>query len=130
MSRQIAHGTVWFPEPVKTRVLGLMKAQSSAARSAYQAIHKHGLKGNYVKQYVKRNFMSSLNQRYISDAVSRVAAIEDKGVLFGCKQAWKDMREGKLSKEAWQKSEKSGLSVAELIRRAVDAFLETRGEKV
>jgi putative resolvase len=29
-----------------------------------------------------------------------------------------------------QKSEKSGLSVAELIRRAVDAFLETRGEKV
>jgi IS605 OrfB family transposase len=102
MSRQIAHGTVWFPEPVKTRVLGLMKAQSSAARSAYQAIHKHGLKGNSVKQYVKRNFMSSLNQRYISDAVSRVAAIEDKGVLFGCKQAWKDMREGKLSKEAWQ----------------------------
>lgn len=102
MSRQIAHGTVWFPEPVKTRVLGLMKAQSSAARSAYQAIHKHGLKGNSVKQYVKRNFMSSLNQRYISDAVSRVAAIEDKGVLFGGKQAWKDMREGKLSKEAWQ----------------------------
>lgn len=102
MSRQVAHGTIYFPEPAKARVLDLMKAQSSAARSAYQAIHKHGLKGNAVKQYVKRNFMDTLNQRYISDAVSRVAAIEDEGVLFGGKQAWKDMREGKLSKEAWQ----------------------------
>lgn len=102
MSRQIAHGTVWFPEPVKTRLLDLMKAQSSAARSAYQAIHKHSLKGNSVKQYVKRNFMSSLNQRYISDAVSRVAAIEDDGVLFGGKRAWKDMQAGKLVKEEWQ----------------------------
>jgi len=102
MSRQVAHGEVWFPEQVKVRVLDLMKAQSSAARSAYQAVHKHGLKGNAVKQYVKRNFMDMLNQRYISDAVSRVAAIEDEGVLFGGKQAWEDVREGKLSKEAWQ----------------------------
>jgi IS605 OrfB family transposase len=102
MSRQVAHGVVWFPEPVKTRVLDLMKAQSSAARSAYQAIHKHGLKGNAVKQRVKCNFMDLLNQRYISDAVSRVAAIEDEGVLFGGKQAWKDMQSGKLSKEEWQ----------------------------
>lgn len=102
MSRQVAHGEVWFPEQVKVRVLDLMRAQSSAARSAYQAIHKHGLKGNAVKKHVKRNFMASLNQRYISDAVSRVAAIKDEGVLFGGKQAWKDMREGKLSKEEWQ----------------------------
>ena len=102
MSRQVAHGAVWFTEPVKARVLALMKAQSSAARSAYQAIHKHGLKGNAVKQHVKRNFMTSLNKRYISDAVSRVAAIEDEGVLFGGKQAWKDMQSGKLSKEEWQ----------------------------
>jgi IS605 OrfB family transposase len=43
-----------------------------------------------------------LNQRYISDAVSRVTAIEDEGVLFGGKQAWKDMQSGKLSKEEWQ----------------------------
>jgi IS605 OrfB family transposase len=102
MSRQVVHGTVWFPEPVKARVLDLMKAQSSAARSAYQAIHKHGLKGNAVKKYVKRNFMASLNQRYISDGVSRVAAVEDEGVLFGGKQAWKDLQRGKLSKERWQ----------------------------
>lgn len=103
MSRQVAHGEVWFPEQVKVRVLDLMKAQSSAARSAYQAVHKHGLKGNAIKQYVKRNFMGTLlNQRYISDAVSRVAAIKDEGVLFGGKQAWKDMQAGKLSKEAWQ----------------------------
>jgi len=102
MSRLVAHGKVWFPEQVKVRMLDLMNAQSSAARSAYQAAHKHGLKGNAVKQYVKRNFMDTLNQRYISDAVSRVAAIEDEGVLFGGKQAWKDMREGKLSKEEWQ----------------------------
>jgi len=102
MSRRVAHGMAWFTEPVKVRVLDLMKAQSSAARSAYQAIHKHGLKGNAVKQYVKRNFMASLNQRYISDAVSRVAAIEHEGVLFGGKQAWKDMQSGRLSKEEWQ----------------------------
>jgi len=36
MSRHVAHGVVWFPESVKVRVLDLMKAQSSAARSAYQ----------------------------------------------------------------------------------------------
>lgn len=102
MSRQVAHGTVYFPEPAKVRALDLMKAQSSAARSVYQAIHKHGLKGNAVKQYVKSDFMGLLNQRYISDAVSRVAAIEDEGVLFGGKRAWKDMQSGKLSKEEWQ----------------------------
>jgi IS605 OrfB family transposase len=62
--REVAHGTVWFPDPIKTRILDLMKAQSSAARSAYQAIHKYGLKGNAVKQYVKRNFMSLLNHQY------------------------------------------------------------------
>lgn len=101
MSRQVAHGVVWFTEPVKARVLDLMKAQSSASRSAYQAIHKHGLNGNTVKQRVKRNFMGLLNQRHISDAVSRVAAIEDEGVLFGGKQAWKEMQSGKLSKEEW-----------------------------
>lgn len=102
MSRQVAHGVVWFTEPVKARVLDLMKAQSSAARSAYQAIHKHGLKGNAVKQYVKRNFMSLMNQRYISDAVSRVNAIEDENVLFGGKQSWADMRAGALAKEGWR----------------------------
>ena len=102
MSRQVAHGVVWFSEQAKDRVLGLMKSQSSAARSAYQAIHKHELKDNAVKQYVKRKFMASLNQRYISDAVSRIAAIEDEGVLFGGKQAWKEMQSGRLSKEEWQ----------------------------
>jgi IS605 OrfB family transposase len=102
MSRQVAHGVAWFPEPVKARVLDLMKAQSSAARSAYQAIRKHGLRGNAVKQRVKCNFMALLNQRYISDAVSRVAAIKDEGVLFGGKQAWKDMQAGTLSKKEWQ----------------------------
>lgn len=102
MSSQVAHCTVWFSEPIKARVLALMKAQSSAARSAYQAIHKHSLRGNSVTQYVKRNFMASLNQRYISDAVRRVVAIKDEGVLFGGKQAWKKMQSGSLSKEEWQ----------------------------
>ena len=36
MSRHVAHGVVWFPESVKVRVLDLMKAQSSAARSVNQ----------------------------------------------------------------------------------------------
>jgi len=109
MSRQVAHGTVWFHEQAKVRVLDLMKAQSSAARSAYQAIHKHVLKGNAVKQYVKKNYMGLLNQRYVADAVSRVAAIEDESVLFGGKQAWMDMRTGKLSKKEWQERRNSQL---------------------
>jgi len=100
--RKIVHGIVWFPESVKVRILDLMRAQSSAARSAYQAAHKYGLRGNSVKQYVKRNFMTRLNQRYIADAVSRVSAVKDDGALFGGKQAWKDMQVGKLSKDAWQ----------------------------
>jgi len=100
--RRVAHGVVWFIESAKARVLYLMKAQSSAARSAYQASHKHGLKGNAIKQYVKRNFMASLNQRYISDAASRAAAIGNNGALFGGKKAWADMRAGIITAVEWQ----------------------------
>ena len=100
--RRVAHGIAWFDELTKQQVLGLMKLQSSASRSAYQAIHKHGLRGNEVKKYVKRNYMRSLNQRYVSDAVSRVVAIKDDNALFGGKDAWKDMRSGLIAKEEWQ----------------------------
>lgn len=100
--RRVAHGVVWFSEPTKNIVLSLMRAQSSASRSAYQAIHKHGLKGNAVKQYIKRNFMKFLNQRYIADAVSRVLSLEDNHVLFGGKKLWEDLQIKRRSKEDWQ----------------------------
>ena len=54
---KIAHGSVWFKPEVEVRILELMKFQSSALRSAYQAITKHKLKFNDLKNYVKRNYV-------------------------------------------------------------------------
>jgi len=97
--RMVAKGVVWFedPEPIHR----LMRSQCSAMRSAYQAIHKHGLKGNDVKVHIKQNYMDDLNQRYISDAVSRAKSIRQKGAIFGGKKAWDDLRSGRLSKDDW-----------------------------
>jgi len=68
--RRVAHGQVWFsnPEPI----LELCQLQCSATRSAYQAIHKHGLKNNDVKKYVKKNYMQTLNQRMMTFASPRL----------------------------------------------------------
>jgi len=97
--RMVAKGVVWFedPEPIHR----LMRSQCSAMRSAYQAIHKHGLKGNDVKIRVKQNHMAGLNQRYVSDAVSRAKGIRHDGVIFGGKKAWKDLISGLISKDDW-----------------------------
>lgn len=100
--RIVAHGTVWFDELTEQRVLELMRAQSSASRSAYQAIHKHHLVGNDVKKYVKKNYMTLLNQRYIADAVSRVAAIENDKVVFGGRKLWDDLISGDIAAEEWR----------------------------
>lgn len=43
---KVAHGSVWFKPEVEVRILELMKFQSSALRSACQAITKHKLKLN------------------------------------------------------------------------------------
>ena len=102
MSRIVAHGEAWFAHEDQMKVMALMRAQSSSARAAYQAIHKHGLKGNDVNLYVKKHFMSLLNQRYISDAVSRIKGIRCESALFGGKGAWRRMLSGSISKEEWR----------------------------
>ena len=85
--RRVSHGQVWFsnPEPI----LELCQLQCSATRSAYQAIHKHGLKGNDIKNYVKKNYMQALNQRYVADACSIASGINQDNSIFGGKRAWK-----------------------------------------
>lgn len=100
--RIVAHGEVWFPKEVVPRILELMKLQCSATRSAYQAIHKHGLSGNTIKQYVKRHYFPELNQRYVADACVVAFGIKQEGVLFGGRRAWERLRTGTLSKADWQ----------------------------
>lgn len=97
--RMGAKGIVWFedPEPIHR----LMMIQCSATRSAYQAIHRLGLRGNDVKVHLKANYMGDLNQRYISDAVSRAKGIRHDGVIFGGKRVWRDLVSGLLSKDEW-----------------------------
>ena len=100
--RRVAHGSVFFSPDVEPQVLRLMKLQCSAVRSAYQAVYKHGLEGNAVKNHVKRNFMVDLNQRYVSDACTRASQVTQKGALFGGKREWEKLRTGLISKEDWQ----------------------------
>ena len=103
---KIAHGSVWFKPEVEVRILELMKFQSSA----YQAITKHKLKFNDVKNYVKKNYMSSLNQRYIADACcsANLYAVNE-GVCFGGKKNWQELTAGNLPKNEWQSIRNSQL---------------------
>jgi len=105
--RRVVHGQVWFydPEPI----LELCQLQCSATRSAYQSIHKHNLKGNDVKKYVKKNYMQALNQRYISDACSIASGINQDNSIFGGKRAWKLMNNGVISKEEWKSRRNNSL---------------------
>lgn len=98
--RLAAKGVVWFEDPAP--IHRLMLLQSSAMRSAHQAIRKHGLRGNDVKVHLKTHYMDELNQRYISDAVSRAKGIKHDGVIFGGKRAWKDLVNGNITKDEWQ----------------------------
>ena len=106
---KVAHGIAFFKEDVKARVLELMKLQCSAMRSAYQAIHKHKLTGNEVRKYVKRNYMKSLGQRYLNDAVTRASMLVQDNALFGSKKRWKQLLSGELEKGAWQQQRNSQL---------------------
>ena len=89
--RLAAEGVVWFQDPQP--IHRLMKIQSSAMRSAYQAIHKHGLKDNDVKVHIKKRYGEELNGRYISDAVSRSKGIKQPNAIFGDKKNWKNAGE-------------------------------------
>ena len=99
-TRMVAKGVVWFED--SKPIHRLMRSQCSATRSAYQAAHKHHLRGNDVKVYVKRNYMDELNQRYVSDAVSRASSIRHENVIFGGRKSWDDLRSGILSKDDWK----------------------------
>lgn len=107
--RAVAHGEVWFPPDAAARVAELMRLQCSATRSAYQAIHKHGLSGNAVKVYVKRNYMRPLNQRYVADACAVASGIKQEGALFGGRRAWKRLQSGALTKKEWRDGRNSRL---------------------
>ena len=107
--QRVAHGEVYFEEHAVRRVLELMRLQCSAKRSAYQAIHKHGLEDNDVKVHVKKNYMEKLNQRYISDAVSQAKQINQESAIFGGKKLWKKLVSGTISKEEWQRKRNNQL---------------------
>ena len=97
--RKVAHGKAWFASSAKQRVLELMRAQCSAMRSAYQAMHKHGLRDNDVRVYVKRNYMTLLNQRYVADACNVAKRISQDGAVFGGKWNWRQMVNRAVSKK-------------------------------
>ena len=105
--RRVAHGQVWFSnlEPI----LDLCQLQCSATRSAYQAIHKHKLKGNDVKKYVKKNYMQALNQRYVADAFSIASGVNQDNSIFGGKRSWKLMNNGVISKDEWKNRRNNSL---------------------
>lgn len=99
--RRIAHMTVWLNNEQVVRVRALMRHQSSAVRSAYQGVKKHGLSGNDLKDHVKKNYMALLNQRYVADACVRGAMIKPYDVVFGGKKAFQERTKGAMSKEYW-----------------------------
>ena len=101
--RRVAHGTVYFPPPASERVAHLMKVQSSAVRTAYQFMRRTKHTGNEVKKHVKIRYMAELNQRYVGDACGIASQMRGvPSVIFGGKRAWKDLQEGRLTKEQWQ----------------------------
>jgi hypothetical protein len=100
-NRVIVHGEVWFSDENAKIVNQLVKHQSSAVRSAYQAIHQHSLRGNDIVKYVKNNYMKYLNQRYINDSVMLAKTINQRNSIFGGKKNWKNLVNKSLYKKEW-----------------------------
>ena len=107
--RLVAQGEAWFAPDQAKQVLRLMLLQCSATRCAYQGIHKKGIRNNELKKHVKKTYMADLNQRYVADACSVASGIKQEDALFGGKQAWRDMRRHRISKEQWQAHRNSRL---------------------
>jgi IS605 OrfB family transposase len=100
--RVVAHGIVYFKDPsAYGRIKELMTHWGSCKRAAYQAIHMQELKGNDVKIYCKKNYMSLLNGRYVSDAVTEASKINQEHALFGGKKLWNRFIKGSISKKKW-----------------------------
>ncbi len=99
--RKTTHGEIWFNDSDAVKVNGIIRNYSSAVRSAYQAIHKHGLKGNEIRKYVKRNYMEPLNQRYVNDACMVAQMVNQDHSVFGGKRNWKRLQTKEISKNEW-----------------------------
>lgn len=99
--RRVIQGEVYFKPENGSIITGLMREFSSATRSAYQAIHKHNLKNNDITLYVKKNYMKSLNQRYVKDAVAIASGLIFENSIFGGKKSWEDFVSGNITKEEW-----------------------------
>jgi len=99
--RKTTHGEVWFNDSDAIKVARIVKHYSSAVRSAYQAIHKHGLRGNEIRKYVKRNYMEPLNQRYVNDACMMAQMVNQDHSVFGGKHNWKRLQIKEISKNEW-----------------------------
>ena len=100
--RVVAHGLVYFKDPaIIHRIKELMTYWGSCKRSAYQAIHKLNLTGNDIKIYCKKNYMTLLNGRYVSDAVTEASKINQEHALFGGKKLWNKFLKGTISKKKW-----------------------------
>jgi len=99
--RNTTHGEVWFNDSDAIKVSEIVRHYSSAVRSAYQAVHKHNLKGNEIRKYVKRNYMEMLNQRYVNDACTMAQMINQDRSIFGGKRNWKKLQTKSISKIEW-----------------------------
>lgn len=128
--RIVAHGAVWFPPEAEPRIRDLMRLQCSATRSAYQAIHQHGLRNNAVRAYVKRNYMGHLNQRHISDACMVAAAIQEDHAIFGGRREWERLQNGTLSKQEWQDLRNSQLYSRGDRREKGNPNIRLRGDRL
>ena len=101
--RIVAHGLVYFKDPASIKCLGrLMLNWGSCKRAAYQAIHKFDLTGNDIKLYCKKDYMESLNQRYVADAVTEASKVTQEHALFGGKKLWHKFLKGSISKKKLQ----------------------------
>lgn len=100
-TRLVIHGEVWFNDEDQKNINNIVKYFSSAVRSGYQAKHKHKLKNNCIIKYVKKNYMNSLNQRYINDAVMIAKMINQDNAIFGGKKNWKKLQTKTIMKQDW-----------------------------
>ena len=108
--RIVAHGLVYFKDPASIKCLKrLMVNWGSCKRAAYQAIHKFHLTGNDIKLYCKKDYMESLNQRYVADAVTEASKIEHEYSLFGGKKLWNKLLKGSISKRKWNQQRNNTL---------------------
>ena len=99
--RVVAHGEVWFAPAEAEKVKHLMLVWNSAKRSAYQSIHKKGLKDNAIKVDVKARYGKELGQRYVADACLEAKKVRFDHSIFGGRKAFNALQAGLITKDEW-----------------------------